>query len=241
MSALARGSIFAGDFEITGDEPLSGADGSGRGVVYSAYQVSSAKRCELEVMHAPIAEGPEARERFVRGALEAPSGAPIDEGAHVVVVIAAGVDEATLLPWIATERRKAPQPAVAPRVPASGEQRPAAIAPPVPSLTSTAPHATPPEIATSRLPLVIALLVLLGLAAVATLKAMDLPLGGANIPFEEDVDAAPLPQVLPPGPTMPDLPSGIFESPPAPPFASGTSSAPLVPTTIVPPPRNVGD
>lgn len=240
MSALARGSIFAGDFEITSDEPLSGADGSGRGVVYAAYQVSTAKRCVLEVMHAPLAADPEARERFVREATPSSDGAPTDEAAYVAVLIAAGVDEATLKPWIATQYVKAPKPAV-PRVPASAEQRPAAIAAPVPALTSTAPHKSPPEIATRRLPLVIALLVLLGLAAIAMLKAMDLSLGSPPIPFEEDVDAAPLPQVLPAGPTMPDLPSGIFESPPAPPFASGTSSAVVVPTSIVPPPRNVGD
>lgn len=182
LSSYARGSIFAGDFEITGEQPLSGEDGSGRGVVYAAYQVSSARRCELEVLHAPLEGDP-----------EVPAG---------VVVIARGVDEATGHAWIAT----------------ASERPTAVVAAVVPALTTTQPHVIPPDIATSRLPMLLAFVGLMLLAAGAVYKASGLSLGGAPMPFDEDIDAAPLPQEIPAGPTMPVLPAEIFEDASPPPL-----------------------
>ena len=94
--ALSRGSVFAGDYQIIDDKPLSEG---GMGAVYRVEQISTGKRRALKVMHAPLVADERLRERFVQ---EARVGGRI-ESAHVVDVLSAGIDDATGMPWLAME------------------------------------------------------------------------------------------------------------------------------------------
>ena len=94
--ALARGTLFAGDFQILDDRPLSEG---GMGAVYVVEQVSTGKRRALKLMLAPLVADKKLRERFVQ---EARVGGKI-ESAHVVDVVSAGIEEATGTPWLCME------------------------------------------------------------------------------------------------------------------------------------------
>ncbi|MCZ7680677.1 MAG: hypothetical protein M5U28_18675 [Sandaracinaceae bacterium] len=91
---LSPGSIFAGDFRI--EQPL--AEG-GMGAVYRCVQISTDKPRALKVMHPMLVPDERSRARFVE---EARIGSRI-ESEHVVDVVAAGVDEASGMPWLAME------------------------------------------------------------------------------------------------------------------------------------------
>ena len=93
-AALTPGTLFARDFRIVA--PLGHG---GMGTVYVAEQLSTGKRRALKLMHPTLVTEAEHRERFVR---EARVGSRI-ASEHVVEVQAAGVDEATGLPYIAME------------------------------------------------------------------------------------------------------------------------------------------
>ena len=97
LVALANESIFAGDYRIV--SPLSSG---GMGAVYVAEQLSTGTRRALKVMHPQLAGDTKLRERFVQ---EARVGSRI-ESDHVVQVVAAGVDQASGMPWLAMELLK---------------------------------------------------------------------------------------------------------------------------------------
>ena len=90
---LAPGTVID---EFTVVRPL---DEGGMGAVYVVEQRSTAKLRALKVMHPDIAADPALARRFEQ---EARVGARI-KSEHVVEVIAAGVDEATKLPWLVME------------------------------------------------------------------------------------------------------------------------------------------
>jgi TPR repeat protein/tRNA A-37 threonylcarbamoyl transferase component Bud32 len=97
MSPGARvvvGELFAREFRI--DRLL--AEG-GMGSVYVAEQLSTGKPRALKVLHAEIVEDLRLREQFAQ---EARVGSLIGSW-HIVDVVAAGVDDATGLPWLAME------------------------------------------------------------------------------------------------------------------------------------------
>ena len=60
---LSRGTVFAGDYQILDEKPLSQG---GMGAVYVVEQVSTGKRRALKVMHAPLLADMKLRERFVQ-------------------------------------------------------------------------------------------------------------------------------------------------------------------------------
>ena len=91
---LEPGLVFAGDFRIAHRLALGAA-----GAVYVADQVSSGARRALKVMQADLARDEGARALFER---EARVGAHI-ESDHVVLVVGAGVDRDTSMPWVAME------------------------------------------------------------------------------------------------------------------------------------------
>ncbi len=93
-AALLPGSIFARDYRIVA--PL--AQG-GMGTIYVAEQISTGKRRALKLMHPTLVSEAEHRERFIR---EAQVGSRIATE-HIVEVTAAGVDDATGLPYLAME------------------------------------------------------------------------------------------------------------------------------------------
>ena len=94
QGGLAPGSVFAGDFEIV--EPL--AEG-GMGALYVARQRSTGALRALKLMQRDLVRSPALREKFEQ---EARIGARI-ESDHVAQVLAAGVDAASGMPWIAME------------------------------------------------------------------------------------------------------------------------------------------
>jgi tRNA A-37 threonylcarbamoyl transferase component Bud32 len=97
MAALVRleaGMTFARDFRVV--KPL--AEG-GMGAVYVAEQLSTGNLRALKVMHPQVVADPRSRERFAQ---EARVGSQI-RSAHVVEVVAAGVDEDSGTPWLAME------------------------------------------------------------------------------------------------------------------------------------------
>jgi serine/threonine protein kinase len=94
MTALAPNSIFAGQFRIV--HLLSQG---GFGSVYVAEQAPTGHQRALKVMHAELAQDPRTRERFIQ---EAQLSAHI-ESEHVAQVVAAGIDNATGVPWLAME------------------------------------------------------------------------------------------------------------------------------------------
>lgn len=91
---LRQGTVFAGDYRVL--EPLAHG---GMGAVYVAEQVSTGRRRALKVMHPILVADDAARSRFIQ---EARVGGLIDSD-HVVEVIAAGVDEASMMPWLCME------------------------------------------------------------------------------------------------------------------------------------------
>ncbi len=91
---LAPGVTFAADFRVV--RPLSRG---GMGSVYVVDQLSTGRQRALKLMHPDLAQSPELRRRFEQ---EARVGARIASD-HVVEVIAAGVDDATAMPWLAME------------------------------------------------------------------------------------------------------------------------------------------
>jgi eukaryotic-like serine/threonine-protein kinase len=94
LAQLSAGTLFANDFRVV--RPL--ADG-GMGSVYVVEQLSTGRERALKLMHPQFVADPANRKRF---ADEARAGARI-ESDHVVEVIAAGVDEASGVPWLAME------------------------------------------------------------------------------------------------------------------------------------------
>ncbi len=91
---LPPGTTLGNDYEVV--RPLAAG---GMGAVYEARQRSTRKLRALKVMLPELVADAAQRARFAR---EASVGAEI-ESDHVVEVIAAGVDEASGLPWIAME------------------------------------------------------------------------------------------------------------------------------------------
>jgi serine/threonine protein kinase len=94
LHVLPDGVTFARDYRIV--RPL--AEG-GMSAVYVAEQRSSGKLRALKVLSSELLRDAESRVQFAQ---EARIGARIHSG-HVAEVIAAGIDEATDLPWIAME------------------------------------------------------------------------------------------------------------------------------------------
>ncbi|MBX3270328.1 MAG: AgmX/PglI C-terminal domain-containing protein [Sandaracinaceae bacterium] len=90
---VAPGTVI-GEFRV--ESPLSAG---GMGSVYVAEQLSTGKRRALKLMHPSLVGDPKSRLRFVE---EARVGARI-ESEHVIEVVAAGVDEATGVPYLAME------------------------------------------------------------------------------------------------------------------------------------------
>lgn len=91
---IQPGAVVGGDFEVL--RPLGSG---GMGAVFVVMQRSIGRERALKVMHPQVASNAQMRARFVR---EAKIGAQI-ESAHVIEVIAAGVDDATGAPWLVTE------------------------------------------------------------------------------------------------------------------------------------------
>jgi protein-disulfide isomerase len=91
---LQPGTLFAGDFEIVGT-----LGQGGMGAVYVARQRSTGAERALKLMHPDLVRSPELRAKFEQ---EARIGARIDSD-HVAQVLAAGVDAASGMPWIAME------------------------------------------------------------------------------------------------------------------------------------------
>src|SRR5689334_1094399 len=91
---LEPGRVFAGDFRIVSRLAVGPA-----GAVYVADQLSTGARRALKVMRPELVRDPTTRVAFER---EARIGAHI-EGDHVVLVVGAGVDEGTSMPWVAME------------------------------------------------------------------------------------------------------------------------------------------
>jgi serine/threonine protein kinase len=88
------GLLVGGDFRLV--SPLREG---GMGSVWVAEQLSVGRRRAVKLMRSEIAHDAKLRERFAR---EATIGSRIDSE-HVVEVVAAGVDEALGLPWLAME------------------------------------------------------------------------------------------------------------------------------------------
>ncbi len=91
---LQEGTIFAGDYRV-GALIAHG----GMGAVYAVHQISTGRERALKVMHPQLVENADLRGRFVQ---EARIGAKIGSS-HVVDVHAAGIDEATGLPYLVME------------------------------------------------------------------------------------------------------------------------------------------
>ena len=96
-TSLSPGSIFATDFRI-----VRTLGEGGMGAVYVAEQLSTGKQRALKTMHPQFVADAGLRERFAQ---EARIGARI-ESEHVVDVVAAGIDAATKMPWLAMELLK---------------------------------------------------------------------------------------------------------------------------------------
>ncbi|MGE0786793.1 MAG: serine/threonine protein kinase [Sandaracinaceae bacterium] len=91
---LQTGQVLSGEFRV-----IRQLGAGGMGAVYVAEQLSTGKERALKVMHPQLLPDQTSRQRFREEALVA-SRIPSD---HVVDVIAAGVDDATQVPWIAME------------------------------------------------------------------------------------------------------------------------------------------
>ncbi|MFO0648395.1 MAG: serine/threonine-protein kinase [Polyangiales bacterium] len=91
---LEVGTVFAHDFRV-----LRLLAEGGMGTVYVAEQLSTGKHRALKVLHAEIVSDQRVREQFAQ---EARIGALIGS-AHIVDVVASGIDDATGKPWLAME------------------------------------------------------------------------------------------------------------------------------------------
>lgn len=91
---LPLGSVFADDFRIVRE-----LGRGGMGTVYVAHQLSTARDRALKLMHPLLVADSDLRKRFEQ---EAKVGSRI-RSEHVVEVVAAGVDAATGMPWLAME------------------------------------------------------------------------------------------------------------------------------------------
>ncbi len=91
---LSSGSLFAGDYRV---ERLLAR--GGMGAVYVAQQLSTGRERALKLMHPLLAQDGGMRRRFEQ---EARIGSRI-KSAHVVEVIAAGIDDESGMPWLAME------------------------------------------------------------------------------------------------------------------------------------------
>ncbi|MBS2014550.1 MAG: hypothetical protein JST00_16810 [Deltaproteobacteria bacterium] len=95
MAALLEaGSLFAGDFRVR--RPLRAG---GMGAVYVVDQVSTGMPRALKLMRPELVADESLRRRFEQEARVASRIA----SEHVVSVVAAGVDPATRMPWLAME------------------------------------------------------------------------------------------------------------------------------------------
>jgi eukaryotic-like serine/threonine-protein kinase len=94
LPELQPGAIFASDFQV--ERPLAKG---GMGAVYVARQLSTGRARALKLMHPMLASDEGMRRRFEQ---EAQVGSHI-KSSHVVEVIAAGVDAASGMPWLAME------------------------------------------------------------------------------------------------------------------------------------------
>ena len=92
--ALQAGSVFAKDFRVV--RKLSEG---GMGAVYVVEQLSTGRERALKLMHPELTADPALRAKFVQ---EARIGARVKSD-HVVEVLAAGVDEATNVPFLVME------------------------------------------------------------------------------------------------------------------------------------------
>jgi serine/threonine-protein kinase len=91
---LTPGQVFAGKYRV---ERLVKA--GGMGAVYEVRHTQNQKRWALKVMHADVGRDPSAKQRFAREAqIDGVIGST-----HVVSVIDAGVDDATLTPYLVME------------------------------------------------------------------------------------------------------------------------------------------
>jgi tRNA A-37 threonylcarbamoyl transferase component Bud32 len=88
------GSTLGGDFRI-----VSSLGRGGMGEVFVAEQLSTGQKRAIKIMHPTLVQDPRLRERFEQ---EARVGAQV-QSEHVVRVIAAGVDNALGIPWLAME------------------------------------------------------------------------------------------------------------------------------------------
>jgi serine/threonine protein kinase len=93
-TTLSPGFVFAGDYRV-----LSPLSQGGMGAVYVAEQLSTGKKRALKVMLPELVQDARLRERFEQ---EARVGGRISSE-HIVEVVAAGVDRATGIPWLAME------------------------------------------------------------------------------------------------------------------------------------------
>src|SRR5687768_6980609 len=91
---LPVGTLFAQDFRIERE-----LGHGGMGVVYVATQLSTGRERALKLMNPELVRDETMRRRFEQ---EARVGSRI-KSEHVVQVIAAGIDAATGLPWLAME------------------------------------------------------------------------------------------------------------------------------------------
>ncbi|MBI5532502.1 MAG: serine/threonine protein kinase [Deltaproteobacteria bacterium] len=96
-TVLEPGTVFAGEFRVV--RPLKQG---GMGFVYEAEQLSTGHLRALKLMNPALSSNEKMRKRFAQ---EARIGSKIDSD-HVVQVVAAGVDSATGIPWIAMELLK---------------------------------------------------------------------------------------------------------------------------------------
>jgi hypothetical protein len=94
VSSLPRDTVIGSDFRI--ERPLGRG---GMGVVYAARQISTGRMRAVKVLHERHRFEMGARSRFEREAWVAAEA----DAEHLVKVIAAGIDGATGLPWIAME------------------------------------------------------------------------------------------------------------------------------------------
>lgn len=91
---LTPGRLFGGDYRVL--EPLAHG---GMGSIYVVEQISTGRHRALKLMRPDLIQDKRSCERFIR---EARIGSRIDS-AHIVDVIAAGVDEPTNTPWLVME------------------------------------------------------------------------------------------------------------------------------------------
>ncbi len=94
LVALAPGTIFARDFRVIGK-----LSEGGMGAVYTVEQLSTGRERALKLMHPELVGDGAMRAKFVQ---EARIGARVKSD-HVVEVVAAGVDDATGVPYLAME------------------------------------------------------------------------------------------------------------------------------------------